>query len=244
MKTYYTEKFFEDLIDSLKSARHIVPIVLELVQPKSVIDVGCGTGEFLCIFRENGIKNMLGIDGEWVNKKKLRIPEKYFLSHNLVEPLKIDKKFDLVVCLEVAEHLPEKSAEILIETLTNLGSVILFSAAIPFQGGVYHINEQWPEYWAKLFEKKGFVPIDCIRKKIWNNKEVCVWYKQNILLFVEKACLKNNKRLRKEFEQTHNALSIVHPEIYLPKAQEYNPVMKIIPYPVKWIIVKLKNFLK
>lgn len=244
-KTPYTDKFFEELIDSLKSAKYIVPLVLELIQPKSVVDVGCGTGEFLRIFKKKGVKDILGIDGEWVNKKKLRIPENYFLLANLEKPLKIDKKFDLVVSLEVAEHIPEKSAKTFIETLTNLGSVILFSAAIPFQGGTHHVNEQWPEYWTKLFEEKGYFPIDCIRRKIWNIDEVSSWYAQNILLFVKKDYLERNKILQKEFEQTSKSfLSIVHPKLYLPKAKRYNLIRKLIPYPIRWTIIKLKNFLK
>lgn len=244
-KTHYTDKFFQERINSLKSARHIVPLVLELLHPKSVVDVGCGTGEFLYIFRENGVKDIFGIDGEWVNKKKLRIPENLFLSANLENPLKVDRKFDLVVSLEVAEHLPEKSAKTFIETLTNLGPIILFSAAIPFQGGTHHVNEQWPEYWAKLFIEKGYFPIDCIRKKIWGNDEISFWYAQNTLLFAKKDYIKNNDRLRNEYELTSESfLSIVHPKLYLPKAKRYHFFMKLIPYPIKWMIVKLKNFLK
>ena len=104
MKKIYTNKFFENRRDSLKSAKHIVPLVLKLVQPKSVVDVGCGTGEFLYVFRKFGIKNILGIDGAWVDKRKLCIPENCFLSANLEKPLKINRKFDLVISLEVAEH--------------------------------------------------------------------------------------------------------------------------------------------
>ena len=244
-KTPYSDKFYEERIDSLQSARHIVPLVLELVQPNSVVDVGCGTGEFLHVFKENGIKDLFGIDGKWVNKKKLRIPGNFFLPRNLEKPLRIGRKFDLVVSLEVAEHLPEKSAKTFVETLTNLGPVVLFSAAIPFQGGTHHVNEQWPEYWAKLFEKKGYVPVDCIRRKIWNNDKISFWYAQNTLLFVKKNYLKNNAKLKKEFEQTGGlALSKVHPKLYLARAKRYNLITKFIPHPVKRMIIKLMNFLK
>lgn len=240
-KSPYTDKFFEKRKGILKSARHIVPLVLEIIEPKSVIDVGCGTGEFLHIFKEHGINNIFGIDGEWLNKKKLLIPEDCFLAANLEKPLKLNIKFDLAISLEVAEHLPKESAKTFIETLTNLSPVVLFSAAIPFQGGTGHVNEQWQEYWAKLFEEKNYCVIDCIRRKIWNNSEVCFWYKQNILLFVENSYLKNEKKLLEKFKEKDNlTLSIVHPELYLSKAKRHFAIKK----PIKWIILKLKNFLK
>ena len=218
-KILYTDEFYDARVDSLHSARVIVPLVLKYIKPKSVIDVGCGTGEFLSVFKKHGIKKILGVDGKWVNKKKLRIPEEFFHVADLEKPLKINHKFDLVVSVEVAEHLPEKYAKTYVDSLTNLGSVILFSAAIPFQHGPHHVNKQWPEYWVQLFNKKGYVPVDCIRKKIWDNDDVAFWYTQNILFFVKKDYLKQNKKLREEFKQTEGKfLALVHPKMYLIKA--------------------------
>lgn len=105
-------------------------------------------------------------------KKKLEIPEERFLSFELNNPFRIDRQFDLVISLEVAEHLPKECAATFVDSLTRLGPVILFSAAIPFQGGTDHINEQWLDYWAKYFQEKGYVAIDCIRKRIWQNDKV------------------------------------------------------------------------
>ncbi len=245
MNKKYKEDSFGDRSDSLKSAKVIVPIVLDFYQPQSVVDVGCGTGEFLSVFREKSIKNIFGIDGPWVNKERLRIPKDCFMHGDLEKPIPIDKKFDLAVSLEVAEHLSQNSAKIFVKTLTDFAPVILFSAAIPFQGGLYHINEQWPEYWVKLFAQKGYVPIDCIRKKIWNNKDVSSWYAQNILLFVKKDYLQKNDKLKKEFEQTEaSALAIIHPKQYLLKTRRLNFILKLIPRPIKWIIIKFMNLSK
>jgi len=243
MNKKYQEDSFGDRSNSLKSAKVIVPIVLDFYQPLSVVDVGCNAGEFLSVFRENRIKNIFGIDGPWVNKEKLRIPKEYFMHADLEKPILIDKKFDLAVSLEVAEHLSRNSAKIFVKTLTNLAPVILFSAAIPFQGGLHHLNEQWPEYWLKLFAQEGYVPIDCVRKRIWNNENVSFWYAQNILFFVKKSYLQKNDRLKKEFEQTEpSALAIIHPKLYLHKAKRLNLILKLVPKPVRRAIAKLGNF--
>lgn len=132
----YTEQFYIDQRkSSRRSANEIVPLVLELIQPKSVIDVGCGVGAWLSVFRECGIEDILGVDGNWVDKNMLEIPENRFLVFDLTTPVLMNRHFDLVVSLEVAEHLPSECAEIFIDSLTRLGPTILFSAAIPFQGG-------------------------------------------------------------------------------------------------------------
>ncbi len=123
----------------------------------------------------------------------------------------------MVISLEVAEHLPKEKSEDFIKNLTNLGDLIVFSAAIPFQGGVNHLNEQWPEYWEKIFKKNDFVTIDCIRKKIWDNKKVNWWYSQNIFIAVKKDKLSNFPELGGELKNNSKILSLVHPENYSDK---------------------------
>jgi len=244
-KVPYKDKTFGMRSDSLRSAKIIVPLIIDLIKPKSVIDVGCGNGEFLTVFKENGVKDIFGIEGEWTNKNNLRIPQKCFMQTNLENPIKLDKKFDIAMSLEVAEHLPKEFAKTFVDTLTNFSPVVVFSAAIPFQNGVHHVNKQWPSYWAKIFRQKGYVPIDCIRKKIWGNENVSFWYSQNIILFVDKEYLKNNQRLQKEFEQTtESALSMVHPKLYLPKAKRDNVFVKMVPSLIKEDIRKLMSILK
>ena len=131
---------------SLESARQIVPIVLHLIRPKKVVDVGCGLGTWLSVFAEAGITDYLGVDGSYVPADMLLIPRDRFLAHDLTQPLQLPDRYDLAVSLEVAEHLPASCAEAFVESLTNLAPVVFFSAAVPFQGGTTHVNEQWPEY--------------------------------------------------------------------------------------------------
>ncbi|XZN91134.1 MAG: glycosyltransferase [Microcoleus sp.] len=223
-QSYYTTNFYELIREGTRnSAQEIIPLLLELMQPlkpQSVVDVGCGTGSWLAAFQRLGIADCLGIDGDYVDRTLLEIPLNQFKSHDLKQPLQVERKFDLAISLEVAEHLPSTCAENLVNSLTKLAPVILFSAAIPFQGGVEHVNEQWPQYWAYYFQKNGFVVIDCLRKKIWNNEKVEPWYAQNILVFVKQEHLSRYPKLVNEHQHTDlNQLAIVHPKIYFYSLQ-------------------------
>ena len=142
----YTEEFYEIVREGAKeSAKEIIPIIFEFIQPKSVIDVGCGVGTWLSVFQAHGVEDVWGIDGDYIDKNVLEIPEEKFLTFDLKNPFKLSRQFDLVVSLEVGEHLPQECAETFVESLTQLAPVILFSAAIPFQGGTDHVNEQWQD---------------------------------------------------------------------------------------------------
>jgi cyclopropane fatty-acyl-phospholipid synthase-like methyltransferase len=167
---------------NFRAARAVVPFVIKVVSPNSILDVGCGTGTWLKVFEENGVSDYLGVDGDYVEKNLLKIPLSRFVSHDLTKELSLQKKFDLVVSLEVAEHLPEKSADLFVKTLVDHGLTILFSAAIPGQSGQNHLNEQWPTYWADKFAKHGYYFHDIIRPEIWGDENVDWWYKQNTFL--------------------------------------------------------------
>ncbi|HZS08536.1 MAG TPA: methyltransferase domain-containing protein [Blastocatellia bacterium] len=217
MTQTYNEQFYQDLRGRARSsAREVVPLVIELIRPRSVIDVGCGVGTWLSVFGELGVEDVMGVDGEYVNREMLEIPGERFVPFDLSRPLGLERRFDLVMSLEVAEHLPPESAESFVASLTAHGPVVLFSAAIPFQGGTHHVNEQWPEYWARLFAAAGYEVIDCFRKRIWDNERVEWFYAQNLLLFVERGHLEKSPALKNEREQTRVAqLALVHPRKYL-----------------------------
>jgi SAM-dependent methyltransferase len=215
--------------DSIRSAELIVPIVTGLTHPKSVVDVGCGTGTWLSVFQEFGVQDIVGIDGEWVDPRSLRIPPERFQTADLSEPLRLGRSFDLVMSLEVAEHLPASSAPTFVDSLVNLGPVVVFSAAIPQQGGTHHVNEQWPDYWVRLFEARGYRVIDCIRRRVWNNPEVQWWYAQNTFVFALDAYLRESPTLLGERENTHlSQLALVHPRKYLDVADPTNLSMRTL----------------
>ena len=185
--------------------------MLDIVPVLSAVDVGCGVGTWLSVFQKYGVKEIFGIEGNWVPKKYLVIEEKNFLNHDLNKPLKLDKKFDLAISLEVAEHIPASNTLLFIDTLTSLAPAILFSAAIPGQGGIGHVNEQWPDYWVEMFAKKGYESVDIIRRKIWNEKRVAWWYAQNTLLFLRNETLLN---IHLERSDENQILRVIHPGNY------------------------------
>jgi 2-polyprenyl-3-methyl-5-hydroxy-6-metoxy-1,4-benzoquinol methylase len=132
----YTEEFSESQrVGSRRSAEAIVPIVLKLIQPRNVIDVGCGLGTWLSVFGQLGIEDVFGIDGDHVDRNMLQIATERFLAVDLKKPLPIDAQFDLAICMEVAEHLPKECAKTLVESLTKLSPVILFFSGNPFPRG-------------------------------------------------------------------------------------------------------------
>jgi SAM-dependent methyltransferase len=215
-KPYTADFYLSQQEGSLKSAEEIVPLVVELLKPKSVIDIGCGVGAWLSVFKKLGIVDILGVDGGWVNRELLKIPPDNFMVLDLTNPLRLQRQFDLVMSLEVAEHLPIEYAKQFVKSLTDLGPVVLFAAAIPQQGGADHLNEQWPDYWATLFKERGYGAIDCIRKHIWDSDNIKYWYAQNMLLFVKLEYLRNDSLLQNEFNKTNiKMLSLVHPKHYL-----------------------------
>ena len=219
----YSKGFYKGLVDgSLASARVIVPMVLELVPARSVCDVGCGMGTWLQAYMENGVDDVLGFDGPWVDENALKIPKDRFRRADLSKPLDAGRKFDLASSLEVAEHLPGESAAQFVKILTGLAPTVLFSAAIPYQGGTGHINEQWPSYWAGHFASHGYVAIDWLRSKIWQDPNVEWWYQQNIMLFANAEALQSHARLADIYEAgPRSPVSLVHPELFIRENTRY-----------------------
>lgn len=212
----YNQDFYESQAKgSLRSAEEVVPIIVELIHPSSVVDVGCGIGTWLSVYKNLGVEEILGIDGDYVSKDMLLIDTSEFNARNLKRPINSEKNFDLVQSLEVAEHLDSNYAEQFVISLTNLGDVVAFAAAIPYQLGTGHVNEQFIDYWSEIFEGQGYFPIDCIRPRIWNNDKIEPWYKQNLVLFANKDYLESHPWMKQEQERTlARYISVVHPDLY------------------------------
>lgn len=230
----YTANFYNTYLEeSRASARGVLPHVLRLFNPSSVIDVGCGVGTWLSVFSEFGIGRMVGIDGDYVDRSQLLIDAKSFQSHDLSRPLKLNGDFDLAISMEVAEHIEEASAQTFVESLTRLAPAILFSAAIPHQGGDNHINEQWPEYWVERFARQSYVAYDCIRPLIWEDESISYHYAQNSFAFVKRERVADYPALLSMTSVTA-ALARVHPrrweEANDPRRQHLGPVLNALPH--------------
>lgn len=131
----------------------------------------------------NGVTEVWGVDGDYVDRSQLRIPPDQFLPRDLTKSLRFDRTFDLAVCLEVAEHLPESRASGLVADLTSLAPCVLFSAAVPGPSGTHHINAQYLPYCVDLFRRNGYEGMDPIRPRILGNDLVEWSYQQNTVMF-------------------------------------------------------------
>lgn len=190
----YMGAYYEDINEgSIESAKAIFSTLRDNVwgfqNLKSVIDVGCGVGSWKLGIGEQ--YEYYGVDLK-VPKHRLQFPEANYREYDLnsTENFPFDAKYDIAICTEVAEHLKPESAERLVELLCSLSDNILFSAAIPHQGGNNHFNEQWQSYWAKLFAKHG--AIDATQMMEWLEDEpVEPWYRQNIVLYKKGTGIKS-----------------------------------------------------
>ncbi|MDR0552407.1 MAG: class I SAM-dependent methyltransferase [Spirochaetaceae bacterium] len=216
----YGNKFYEaQWQGSLTSTEIILPLVLDVIRGiHSAVDFGCGTGVWLSVLKELGVNEIKGYDGAWVDKELLKIPKENFTAMELDKQIDIKKKYDIAISVEVAEHLPAESARTFVETLTKSSDIVLFSAAIPSQGGLNHINEQWPSYWYNIFMEYGYIGVDFLRKNIWTKKDVEVWYRQNIILYVKKERLET-MNIPQEYYKNNKQIDIVHPELFITKTK-------------------------
>jgi SAM-dependent methyltransferase len=200
------------------SAHRILGIVFEHFRPQSVLDVGCGLGTWLAAARELGVDDIFGIDGNWLDPSALDVEPAAVRRVDLEQGVQLDRQFDLVISLEVAEHLQERSADAFVASLVRHGDVVLFSAAIPFQGGHGHINEQFADYWVERFAAHGCRVLDFVRPRIWADDEVLWWLRQNVLVFAHQRALDRHARLREELS-SRRILSAVLPEVYMTRVE-------------------------
>lgn len=194
---------------SLRAPEALLPVLFDGAIPTSLIDVGCGTGTWTKAAMDLGVKDTLGVDG--IAPAELLIPNDHFIKRDFTQDWNLGRRFDMALCLEVAEHLEEKSAPRLVRNLAVHSDTVVFSAACPGQAGQHHVNCRWPAYWQKLFNAEGYVCDDSLRWKVWNDCRVEPWYRQNV--FVAKRNLEHAGR-------EERLLPVIHPEFLYGRGYE------------------------
>ena len=191
----YSHDFYSYIdAGSRRSAKAVAAILMPEMKIGSLLDIGAGHGAWGAEWLAAGVKTVLAVDGDYVKPEQLAVPSKNFRAHDLSTPLDLERKFDLVQTLEVAEHLPAEKADLFVDNLTRHGDVILFSAAVPHQGGEHHVNEQPPEYWRKKFAGRGYSAFDFVRPRLAGQGDVMPWYRFNSYIYANAA---GEKRLSK-----------------------------------------------
>lgn len=212
--TKYTEQFYSGQMDgSLRSARVIAAVLAEFAPVKRVLDVGCGVGGWLRAFQELGAEEIRGVDGAYVNRSQLLVPQECFTPCDLADASSLPTGFDLAVCAEVLEHLPEAAGERLVGLMTKSAPLVLFSAAIPGQGGTHHINERWHHHWHEKFSRHGFTVLDVIRPRVFADASVEWWYRQNMFLYASEPAFDRWPALRQLQREPSPAVVPIDPRV-------------------------------
>jgi len=173
----YGPAFFAGRSETVtRSASVVVPAIVGLLEPTWVLDLGCGQGEWVRAFHEAGV-GAVGVD--------INPPDgDCFVRRDLTEPVQMRGPFDLVLCLETGEHLPESAADTLVNTIAHHANhYVIFGAAVPGQAGTGHINCQTPEWWHAKFATYGFEAQDLLRPLI-QHPAVSAWYRDNTWVLV------------------------------------------------------------
>jgi SAM-dependent methyltransferase len=169
-------------LHTLAGPQAALPVIFGDSKPSSVLDVGCGTGTWLKAALELGISDIFGVDGVEAPFDQLHIPAEKIQRQDLTRPWVLERRFSVAICFEVGEHLDRVFAGTLIDTLVKHSDLIYFSAACPGQPGQHHVNCQWPAYWQKLYNERGYVCSDDVRWRIWDDARIEPWYRQNLFV--------------------------------------------------------------
>jgi len=187
------------------AAEKILSMVFERYKVDSVVDFGCGVGTWLKNAEKLGATNTTGLEGDWLDQKMF-VANGELLRKDFEKPVNLQRQYDLAISLEVAEHINETNIDQFIDGICSSSDVILFSAAVAGQGGKGHVNEQMQSYWVTMFNDRGYHCIDIIRKSMWGDSNIDVWYKQNVFIFSKKTEDKNFS--------SDMPLDVIHPELF------------------------------
>jgi hypothetical protein len=200
-----------------RSAHVALPLILEAVPGvSSVVQVGIGAGAWLAEAGRLGIETVAGVDGPWAPPDAEWPPGIDLIVADYTAGFDLGRRWDLCLCIEVAEHLPVSRAPSFVADLTRMAPVVAFSAAIPGQGGEGHINEQWPHYWERLFAASGYRMVDALRRSLWRRSDGPAYVAQNLFVAVEESELRRFPLLAQRADADLGpAMGLVHPDIWM-----------------------------
>lgn len=213
----YNNTFYDIIREGcISSARKVIADFKAFDQHSlaSVIDVGCGEGHWGAEFARQ-----FNCDLTFIDKDGFESPHRCYKGTWLQVDMATEDfpdvdRHSLAICLELAEHLPESRADDLVKFLVACSDQILFSAAIPGQGGLGHINEQWPNYWINRFNDLGYWadPLGVVH---WGDIEVEPWYQQNLYHL--------HKMRGDDVCVRQNIIPTIHPAFWATKTGVSNP---------------------
>lgn len=183
----YSRAFFEKIDrDQTASYDVLAGTIVDRLQPSAVVDVGSGSGGLLAALARRRVPTLLGLESSADGVAAARRRNVDVRNCDLSKPFVLEKRFDVAVCLEVAEHLPASVAEQFVDCLASGPDVLVFSAATPGQGGENHVNEQPHEYWIEKLRARGFAVDEQTTREVraeWTALGVASWYCNNVIFF-------------------------------------------------------------
>jgi SAM-dependent methyltransferase len=178
---YFNEEIFSTDYDALANA------IFSIYKPKEIAEFGCGPGHLTRALAKLGV-GIVALDGfaspDFNGYSDVKFYKMDLNDGTLLSEFLKGKQFDMAICTEVAEHLQPSSSEHLIKCLTSCAPIVIFSAAVPGQGGHGHINCADRGFWHQLFVKYNFKVVDSLRKKLRDNAGLAIWYKLNVLDYI------------------------------------------------------------
>lgn len=191
-RTYNADYYANEVEpDAAKSAHAMATSITLHIKPRTVIDVGCGTGALLAALRGRGCK-VRGLEYSDAGITACRLRKLEVVKFDITTAAAPSDRFDLAVSFEVAEHLPAAFADRYVRLLCALSDTVIISAAVPGQGGTDHVNEQPHSYWIEKFNAEGFLFEEHISSQIsreWTGWGVAPFYAANVLVFRRQSIL-------------------------------------------------------